>query len=378
MIGGKKITGNDIRHAIPRNNWATGTVYKQYDHRDTDMFNIADPIYVVTSAFSVYKCISNNGGSASTIEPSAINSQNTIQTADGYIWKFMYNLSDQDLLRFTTTNYVPVKTLSSTDGTLQWLVQENAINGGIHNIIVDNPGSNYSNSANLIITVTGDGAGIQTLPTVNTAANTLQSILVTSPGVGYSFASISITGGGGSGAAATAIISPPGGHGSDPVNELGGSYLVLNPQLIRDENGVLPASNDYRKIALLLNPLDADGVTPTTNSAFFQGYTLATTGSGDYIADETVYQGKSLDESTFSATVLTWDSANGITQVINAVGTPAAGTVVGVNSSTTRFLTSSIVGDLAKYSGQILYLDNLGPIIRAADQTESFQILLKF
>src|SRR6185312_4089842 len=43
MIGGKKITGNDIRHTIPRNNWATGTVYKQYDHRDTDMFNIADP-----------------------------------------------------------------------------------------------------------------------------------------------------------------------------------------------------------------------------------------------------------------------------------------------------------------------------------------------
>ena len=27
MIGGKRITGNNIRHAIPRINWTSGTVY---------------------------------------------------------------------------------------------------------------------------------------------------------------------------------------------------------------------------------------------------------------------------------------------------------------------------------------------------------------
>ena len=31
MIGAKRIVGNNIRHAIPRINWISGTVYAAYD-----------------------------------------------------------------------------------------------------------------------------------------------------------------------------------------------------------------------------------------------------------------------------------------------------------------------------------------------------------
>ena len=31
MIGGKRFTGNDIRHAIPRHNWTANTVFVAYD-----------------------------------------------------------------------------------------------------------------------------------------------------------------------------------------------------------------------------------------------------------------------------------------------------------------------------------------------------------
>lgn len=378
MIGAKKITGNDIRHAIPRNNWVANTVYTAYDDQATNLFDANTKFYVLTSAFSIYKCISNNYSAISTVEPSAINPDNITQTSDGYIWKFMYNLSDQDLLRYTSENYIPVKALTSTDGSLQWSVQQAAVDGSILNIILSNKGTGYTNTANITVTVTGDGSGLQATANINTTAQIVDSITVTSQGKGYTSATVNIVGGGGSGAMARAIISPPGGHGSKPLYELGGGNIMLNPQLIRDEGGILPVTNDYRKIALLLQPLLNDGVTLASNTAIFQGYTIATTGTGDYLPDEMVYQGPSLSESTFSGTLLTWDTANGIAQLIGVSGTPAAGTLVGANSATTRFLTSSKIGDLAKYSGQILYVDNLSPIIRASDQTESFQILLKF
>lgn len=378
MIGAKKITGNDIRHAIPRNNWVANTVYTAYDDQATNLFDANTKFYVLTSAFSIYKCISNNYSAISTVEPSAINPDNITQTSDGYIWKFMYNLSDQDLLRYTSENYIPVKALTSTDGSLQWSVQQAAVDGSILNIILSNKGTGYTNTANITVTVTGDGSGLQATANINTTAQIVDSITVTSQGKGYTSATVNIVGGGGSGAVARAIISPPGGHGSKPLYELGGGNIMLNPQLIRDEGGILPVTNDYRKIALLLQPLLNDGVTLASNTAIFQGYTIATTGTGDYLPDEMVYQGPSLSESTFSGTLLTWDTANGIAQLIGVSGTPAAGTLVGANSATTRFLTSSKIGDLAKYSGQILYVDNLSPIIRASDQTESFQILLKF
>ena len=57
MIGGKLITGNDIRHVIPRHDWTPETVYTAYDHMNENMYN--EKFYVVNSDYSVYKCIAN-------------------------------------------------------------------------------------------------------------------------------------------------------------------------------------------------------------------------------------------------------------------------------------------------------------------------------
>jgi hypothetical protein len=378
MIGGKKILGYDILHVLRRFNWAANTSYTSYDHRNTNLYDGNTDFYVVTSDYNVYKCIGNNNSSISTVEPTSINFGSTVETSDGYIWKYMYSISDSDQLRFTTSNYIPVRVLSGNDGSLQWQVQDNAIEGAIFHIRIANTGTNYSNTSNVSVSITGDGTGAVAAATLNTVSNTVSSITLSNYGQNYTYADVAITGGGGANAAAVAIISPLGGHGSNPLYELGGSALMINSQLNASEGGKLPATNDVRQIAILKDPLLLDGLTVSSNLAFLQGTTLITSGSGDYQQDELVYQGTSVLTSTFSGKVVSWDSANGTLVVINTTGNPLSQSLVGANTSTSRFIGSITPNYLKLYSGQLLYVNNLEPITRSSDQTEDYRIVLKF
>jgi len=104
------------------------------------------------------------------------------------------------------------------------------------------------------------------------------------------------------------------------------------------------------------------------------------TGSGDFVQDEFVYQGASLATATYSARVLSWDSATSELKVVDINGgIPSGGaSLTGATSSTTRFIVSVDDKDLQPLSGQVLYMDNIKPITRAADQTENYKIILKF
>ena len=104
----KKITGSDVSFVIPRRNWTTGTTYDIYRHDyeefvtgststrvtsnsgATTLFDAT--FYVLTSDRNVYKCLDNDGNTASTVEPTGT-STSVITTGDGYKWKYMYTLS---------------------------------------------------------------------------------------------------------------------------------------------------------------------------------------------------------------------------------------------------------------------------------------------
>ena len=53
----------------------------------------------------------------------------------------------------------------------------------------------------------------------------------------------------------TPIMSPKGGHGSNPVRELGCSSIMLSKQFSQDEEGKVSVGNDFRQFSLILNPL---------------------------------------------------------------------------------------------------------------------------
>lgn len=375
MIGGKQLTSADVVHVIPRSDWTINTVYNAYDDKSVESNAI---IYVLTSDWNVYKCIANNYGANSTVQPTAVNPDTTTQTSDGYIWKYMYTISDNEKLRFVTDSYIPVKTLSGDDGSRQWAVQDAAVPGAIHSVLVTSGGTNYTSVPT--VTVVGDGSGATVTATINTASNTVNSFIVTAIGQSYTYANVAITGGGGSNATGRVIISPFGGHGSDPLYELGGKDLLINPRLVNSEGDVLPTTNDYREVSLIRGPKIANTDTAFSNSVFLQGQCLFTnpTGTGNYEENEIVYQGSSLADATFSARVVSWNATSAVAVTINNIGTPSIGFLVGANSATSRQLVSTVTHACEPYSGQVLYIDHIKPIVRSSDQTEDFKIIIKF
>jgi hypothetical protein len=54
---------------------------------------------------------------------------------------------------------------------------------------------------------------------------------------------------------ARAVMSPPGGHGSNPVKELGASSIMIVSTFEKSEDSKLTTSNDFRQFVLIKNPL---------------------------------------------------------------------------------------------------------------------------
>lgn len=381
MIGAKLITGNDVYHVIPRIDWAANTSYAAYDHCTCSLQLFDYPnikFYIVTSDWNVYKCLSNNNGAVSTVMPTSTLTTGTITTADNYIWKYMYTISPAEQLKFTTPEYIPVKTLKINDNSLQWLVQNNAVSGAVNAVKMVNLGSNYT-IAN--ITWSGDGTSFNAYPVVNTSTGNVTSIVIDDPGRDYTYLDITITGNG-TNASARAMISPPGGHGSDPLYELGGSYLMLNPRIKGSEGGYLPITNDFRQIAMIKDPKQRISGNLFSNTIASQTTTITVTGVSDtqFQKDEIVYQGVSYATATFTGVVLDWNTTDSPNKLVltNTTGTPTEKTIIGLTSGAQRFPSSFTFPELRNYSGKLIYTDNLLPVARASDQTEDFKVIIKF
>lgn len=380
MIGAKRVSGNEIRHVIPRHDWTANTVYNAYDNL-TDSIDLHNTkFYVLTTDWNVYKCLSNNYGKVSSVMPTSTATIADFQTTDGYIWKYMYTVSAEERLNFLTDTFMPVKTLALNDGSAQWIVQDYAIDGAIDTILVSNSGTGYTTS-NVSVIITGDGIEANAFAVVNTTTNTISSIVVDNRGSKYTYANVTFYQANniGSNASARVIMSPPGGHGKDPLSELGGSYLMLNLKLKSDETGKFIVNNDYRQISLIEDPYYWQTTIPASNTIFSQLTEVSLNGvSAEYIEDEIVYQGNSLANATFKGVIAQWDSSNNIMKLTNVEGTPSSELLIGSRSTGARFLDSVTAPDLRPYSGKLLYINNIKPIQRSIDQTESFKIILKF
>jgi hypothetical protein len=381
MLGAKQISGNDVRHAIPRNDWTANTSYDAYDHCTCSLMMYTPNVkfFVLTTDWNVYKCLGNNSGGLSTVMPTQLLTNTAVEESDGYIWKYMYTLTAEERIRFMTDSYIPVQTLPLDNNTLQWRVQEDAVDGSIEAIKITNAGTGYTNSSNLIVTVTGNGSGANAIARINSTSNTISSVVMVDKGRSYTFADVTISGGGGTNAAARVMISPPGGHGSDPLRELGGSYLIFNPRVRGLEEGKLAGVNDFRQIAIIQDPVEESTGNTATKSVYSQLLTLTvSSGSDNYIHDEIVYQGGSISTASFTGIVIEWDSGNNQLKLSETTGTPTSATITGNTSATSRVVESVTDKELVSQSGQLLYIDYVQPIVRAVDQTEDYKIVFEF
>ena len=107
IIGYKKLSPENVLFALPRYEWISGTVYDQYSDT-TELFSDNNPqiFYVVTDENKIYKCLSNNNGSPSSVKPILVTTT-PFTLSDGYRWQYLATVRESDL-PYELTDYVPI------------------------------------------------------------------------------------------------------------------------------------------------------------------------------------------------------------------------------------------------------------------------------
>jgi hypothetical protein len=156
IVQTKQIQINDVAFVVPRINWELNEVYDMFDdtYSSTNLSSTgADSLkssrfYVLTQDFNVYKCIYNNNGAPSTVEPSGTSS-NYLETSDGYVWKFMSFIPLGLRNKFLTSSFFPIIKNVKNRYYSQGVIDSYTILSG---------GQNYDPNETYAV-ITGDGSG---------------------------------------------------------------------------------------------------------------------------------------------------------------------------------------------------------------------------
>ena len=438
MISLKRVLANDSIQVVRRIDWippekttgGLGYIYDMYRHDYSPTKTAASgstrlydaDFYVVNSTYQVYKCIYNGtspsdpNGKPSTVEPTGT-STSIITTSDGYRWKYMYTIPVAQVLKFFSSDYIPV--------LVDAAIRSNASSGEIDTVVINSSGTGYNNGTYDNVPINGDGTGGRVSIIVD--GGKIVNATVTSGGIGYTFGKIivdQINGiGTGSGGLIDVIIPPQGGHGYNPAFELGGYRVMVNAKLQYSEGaGDFPTDNDYRRIGLLINPnkfntfeLASDLTLSATKAAIFPP-----SFQGNFFVDEIITQTKIVggQQVTSRGRVISWNSTTKVlkyyqnkvdgiypeitgslndfsgSNVITGSSSGSSGepdvnfpSVPGTSTRTInnteydlgmRFTSGYAFSEIEKNSGQVIYIDNRRAISRANDQIEDIKIVIEF
>jgi hypothetical protein len=384
----------DLSFVVPRYNWSSGAIYSAYD--DAQVGYPAQTYYVMNDNNQVYMCIQqskNASGQAqvSTVQPSGNTTGTPFDTADGYVWKFLYSISALDATKYISANYLPIKLQGATDSDSpaadveQLAVQNNAVVGQIVGYAVDSGGAGYTSTPT--VTVTGNGTKAKAGATIS-GGQVVKVELIDSSGnytlgSGYDFADVAVTGGGSptKPASVRAILSTPLGLGGDPRDDLRSTAIMFNVKPEGTENTDFIVGNDFRQVGLMKDLKDSSGSVDFTASTgiILKQLKLSSVTSG-FTADNTIEGSTSgvqalidkVDSSNiwYHQTEVTgfgnFDSGENITE------TDGNGAGV-LNASFAPYINPEIDA----FSGQLLYIDNRAAITRATDQTEDIKIVIQ-
>jgi hypothetical protein len=121
----------------------------------------------------------------------------------------------------------------------------------------------------------GAGSGI-TARVSSVVAGAIREITIVNktPISKYRAATATVTTGNGAGASLQVIINPLGGHGKNPVAELGGAFVMMNVRLRGLEGTNLFINEDFRKVHVVLNPRVNAGAQPVATADTYKASDL--------------------------------------------------------------------------------------------------------
>ena len=448
MLFGKKVTSANIKRVIRRIDWVKGTKYEMY--RNDYSVNNPSPItqasrlydanyYVINSDYRVYICIDNGSsginttGNASQDEPTFtdLEPSKAGSSGDGYIWKYLFNVSPSDIVKFDSTEYITVPNDwgTSTDAQIQ-AVRENGdstVNDNqIKKVYIDSPGANYSNGLGQEFNILGDGSGAKVI--VDVVGGKITNTTVSSGGKGYSYGVVDLgsinSNATSSPARLIPIIPPSRGHGYDLYKELGTDKVLLYARF-DDSTKDFPVDTKFAQVGVVKNPTSIGSTSLYTQSQFSSLYALkfssvngmptvgekitqtVTGGKAfgyvasydtetkvlKYIQDRSLYYNQSALDQTDYVGVSTGSRVLAFESSSNAVTAPSgfSGSIdqnfTGISTNPTgskvinmgvNFANGLASPEINKGSGEIIYLDNRPLISRNTRQKEDIKIILEF
>jgi hypothetical protein len=198
------------------------------------------------------------------------------------------------------------------------------------------------------VIITGDGVNAKAVAIVNPTANSIADIEIIDSGSNYTYANITIVANTGnisntstyvntSSAKARVVIPPEGGHGYDVINELYATRVGIGMAFANTESGNIPATNDYRKISIIKDPLFANVELTIYNSttaspaiAFSAGEYVVQTSTG------ATGQVTNRDGTTLRLTNITGFFQTGNTKIVGSTSSANAG-VTAIDRSFSTF-----------------------------------------
>lgn len=384
----KQIKSGDISPVVQRIDWTENTIYDYYQD-NIDMFQTNEDgtfvlnFYVKNQYEQVFKCLWNNNGQPSTqepyFEPGTYGTNNIFAGSDGYKWKYLYTIDLGLKTKFMDANWMPVPLGANTPNP----ISSSAGYGDIEVVNIINTGVGYD-TANATISVSIVGDGTDATAHAVTENGQITNIIVDNPGTNYTTANVVVTSELGSGAVASAPVSPVGGHGFDNVSDLGVSRIMFTCTFTGDEGGYIPTDITYRQVGLLFNPTTrsnyVNGIAGPASGDIYKATTdlVIATGFGEFISDELLYQTDNAGNVVFSATILSFDPASDVISLINTQGTPVLNSpVIGNTSKTVRTLLSFSIPDFVP-SGYLGYIENRTGVERSSDGIEQFKFVLRY
>ncbi len=141
VIFAKKIDVSNIKYMFNRIPWDDSgtTVYDAFDDiRDIETLNMFVTVpdgEQNEGPYKVFKCISNNNNSVSINKPSvnSIDPEYEVTLADGYIWKYMFNIPVSEYAEYSTQASLPyvedVRVTGATKEDISNIVIQNTVSG---------------------------------------------------------------------------------------------------------------------------------------------------------------------------------------------------------------------------------------------------------
>jgi len=455
MVAVKKIGGSDISQVIRKVTWKSGTTYDMYRH-DISRTNTSKPsgatslysanYYVVNEDFKVYICL-NNGtdpenttGKPSLDQPTFtdLEPRTAGDSGDGYIWKYLYTIKPSDIVKFDSTNFMPVPR-DWESNTTDAAVRNNAASSGQLKIVtVTNRGAGIgtANRTYTGVPIKGDGSGAEATIVINNDSK-VESVTVSKGGSNYTFGTVDLVAGnvptGTTAPVFNVIIPPQGGHGADIYRELGAHNVLIYSRIENDsENPDFITGNQIARVGLIENPEAFNSSAVLTLDKGSASYALKLVGAGystaTFTPDSEIVQTVGLG-STSVGRVISYDQNTGVLKfwqdkslagfntdgslkvspkygfnlhrftatpdyansgTVNIVGgsvtlgidTNFTGLSTSINNRTYYLGNSFTQGvanpEVKKYSGNIIYVDNRPSITRSTNQKEDIKVILQF